>query len=132
MKFCYLKKNRVLPKNKSKEEREYTYDITIDDSYLNETIECATCRYSFTLKDNQILAFCGGCNKFMHCGIAGSCVGPNCTHIIDGEVYRQTWCKKCVPKTVIINLLDMGEGKSCLCQECLDDPKTPSCYKRKI
>jgi len=131
MKCCFLRKNKVSPRNKPKK-REYTYDVTIKDSYLHETIECATCRCSFTLADNQLLAFCGGCDKFMHCGIAGSCVGPNCTHIIDGEVYRQTWCKGCVPKTVIINLLDMGAGKSCLCQECLDDPNTPSCYKKKI
>ena len=122
MKCCYFK--RVIPINPKK--RTYTYNVNITDDYLGERIKCGSCSVTFSLKDNQLLAFCGGCDKFMHCGIAGSRIGPNCTHIIDGGGYRQTWCKECVPKTVIINLEDMGPGKNCLCQECVDDPKTPS------
>jgi len=130
MKCCFFKKS--IPSKSKPTKRIYTYKANIIDTYLEESIPCGTCNVSFSLRDNQLLAICGGCDKFMHCGIAGSCIGPNCTHIIGDEVYRQTWCKECVPKTVIINLEHMGPGQYCLCQECLDDPKTPSCHKRKI
>ena len=99
---------------------------------MGEVLSCGFCNKSFTLRDNQIVAYCGGCYQFMHCGIAGSCIGPNCTYRIDDEVYRQSWCKNCVPKTVNINLENLGPGQHCLCQECLDDPETPRPYKRKI
>jgi len=131
MKCCFVKRSKVKPTNESKT-RVYSQRVDLTDTYLGETIPCGTCNVVFSLKEDKLLAFCGGCDKFMHCGIAGSCIGPNCTHVINGGVYRQTWCKKCVPKTVIINLENLGPGQSCLCQECLDDPQTPSCYKRKI
>ena len=51
---------------------------------------------------------------------------------IKDEIYRQSWCKNCVPKTVIINLENLGPGQHCLCLECLDDPETPTSYKKKI
>ena len=104
---------------------------TFEESIVEE-LTCGTCRKHFTLNENQLNAICGGCNQFLHCGIAGSCIGPNCNYRIGREIFRQSWCKRCVPKTVIINLLDMGEGKDCLCQECLDDPETPNAYKKKI
>ena len=126
MNCCFLKKNKVSPR------------LNIDEppikqgQLLEEVIPCGFCKQLFTLKDDKIVGCCSGCYKFMHCGIAGSCIGPNCTHVINGEVYRQSWCIACVPKTVIINLENMGKNKDCLCQECLDDPKTPNAYKKKI
>ena len=121
------KKNRISPKN--------TYKINdslsttkITDKFMNEHIACGTCHKIFSLHQNKLTAICGGCNQFLHCGIAGKCIGPNCGN----SFHRLSWCIKCVPKTVMINLQDLGPDKDCLCQECLDDPLTPSCYKKKI
>ena len=141
--FCCSKQNKVSPRDKvsprnnQKKDNSYVIDDTLTsleftEQFVGEVLSCGTCSKAFSLRDNQIAAYCGGCYKFMHCGIAGSCVGPNCTYRIKNEIYRQSWCKDCVPKTVIINLDNIGEGKDCLCQECLDDPETPNAYKRKI
>ena len=100
----------------------------VHENFLSEIIMCGICNQTFSLKENKISAICGGCSQFLHCGIAGKCIGPNCGN----GVHRQTWCIHCIPKTVIINLQDLGPNKDCLCQECLDDPQTPYIYKRKI
>ena len=131
--FCCSKQNKVSPRNNQKKDNLYTINkISSTQGLLGEVLSCGICSQPFTLRDNQIVAYCGGCEKFMHCGIAGSCIGPNCTYRIDGKIYRQSWCKYCIPKTVIINLENLGPGQHCLCQECLDDPETPNSYKRKI
>ena len=121
------KKNKVSPKNTYKIDDSLS-TTKITDKFMNEHIACGTCHKVFSLHQNKLTAICGGCNKFLHCGIAGKCVGPNCGN----SFHRLSWCKKCVPKTIIINLQGLGPNKDCLCQECLDDPKTPSCYKKKI
>ena len=123
----YHKKNRVSPKNTYKIDDSLS-TTKLTDKYMNEHIACGTCHKVFSLHQNKLTAICGGCNQFLHCGIAGKCIGPNCGN----SFHRLSWCKKCVPKTIIINLQDLGPTKDCLCQECLDDPKTPSCYKKKI
>jgi len=135
--FCCSKQNKVSPRNSLKKDNSYVIDHTLTsqeftEQFMGEVLSCGICNKAFTLRDNQIAAYCGGCYQFMHCGIAGNCIGPNCTYIIKNEVYRQSWCKECVPKTVIINLENLGEGKDCLCQECLDDPETPNAYKKNI
>ena len=139
MNCSYFKKKRVVPTNQTnqKKDKPYVIDETLTseeftNQFMGEVLPCGCCKSTFSLREDKLAAYCGGCFQFMHCGIAGNCIGPNCTFRIKEEIYRQTWCKVCVPKSVIINLQDMGEGKSCLCQECLDDPRTPSCYKRKI
>ena len=126
MSCCYFKKNRIidssyLEKNKYIEKPKQT-------EFLSEVLTCGTCKKAFSLRENKLSAICGGCNQFLHCGIAGKCVGPNCGN----SVHRLSWCIKCVPKTVLINLHDLGPDKDCLCQECLNDPLTHSSYKRKI
>ena len=135
--FCCSKQNKVSPRNNQKKDNPYIIDDTLTsqeftEQFIGEVLSCGTCNKAFPLRENQIAAYCGGCYQFMHCGIAGSCVGPNCTYKIRNEIYRQSWCKDCVPKTLIINLEDLGPNQHCLCQECLDDPKTPDSYKRKI
>jgi hypothetical protein len=126
MSCCYFKKHKIcdssyLEKNKNIEKPKQT-------EFLSEVLTCGTCKKAFSLRENELSAICGGCNQFLHCGIAGKCVGPNCGN----SFHRLSWCIKCVPKTVLINLHDLGSGKDCLCQECLYDPLTPSSYKRKI
>jgi len=135
--FCCSQKNKVSARHNQTKDNSYIVDDTLTskeftNKFMGEVISCGTCNKAFPLRDNQVVAYCGGCYKFMHCGIAGSCVGPNCTYRIKDELYRQSWCKNCVPKTVSINLEDLGAGKDCLCQECLDDPQTPKAYKRYI
>lgn len=126
MKCCYFKRTRIIPKEAYiKKEIE---DNLGESHYLDETLLCGTCKKVFSLKENQLSAICGGCNQFLHCGIAGKCIGPNCGN----SFHRLSWCINCVPKTVLINLQDRGPDKDCLCQECLDDPLTPKCYKKKI
>jgi len=139
--FCCSRSHKVSPrgspKSRPKKDNSYVIDKTLTsqeftEQFMGETLACGFCTKPFTLRDNQIVAYCGGCYKFMHCGIGGSCVGPNCTYRINNEIYRQSWCKKCLPKTVTINLEDLGQGRDCLCQECLDDPETPTAYKRWV
>ena len=119
--FCCSKK--IVPKSKIIEKSTILYD-----NFFSEILTCGTCKQSFSLKQNKLSALCGGCNQFLHCGIAGKCVGLNCGN----NIHRLTWCIKCVPKTVLINLYDLGPDKDCLCQECLDDPLTPNIHKRTI
>ena len=126
MSCCYFKKHKIcdssyLEKNKYIEKPKQT-------EFLSEVLTCGTCKKAFSLRENKLSAICGGCNQFLHCGIAGKCVGPNCGN----SFHRLSWCIKCVPKTVLIILHDLGSDKDCLCQECLDDPLTHSSYKQKI
>ena len=130
MSCCYFKKHKIcdssyFEKNKSIEKPNIKSNQV---EFLSEVLTCGTCKKAFSLRENKLSAICGGCNQFLHCGIAGKCVGPNCGN----SVHRLSWCIKCVPKTVLINLHDLGPGKECLCQECLDDPLTHSSYKQKI
>ena len=134
MKCCYFKRRRVIPENKKRIDKKNNNSHNSHNSHnfldevLDEVLLCGTCKKAFSLKQNKLSAICGGCNQFLHCGIAGKCIGPNCGN----SFHRLSWCIKCVPKTVMINLQDLGPDKDCLCQECLDDPLTPSCYKKKI
>ena len=127
MNCCFIKKKRIIPKiSETHVKEENTRNSS--KKFLDECIACGTCHKIFSLQQNELSAICGGCNKFLHCGIAGKCVGPNCGN----SFHRLSWCINCVPKTIIINLQDLGPTKDCLCQECLDDPETHSFYKKKI
>jgi len=115
---------KIYPKNINKKK-----DIhNPNKEFLSEVLTCGTCKKAFSLRENKLSAICGGCNQFLHCGIAGKCIGPNCGN----SFHRLSWCVNCIPKTIIINLVDLGSDKNCLCQECLDDPLTPIQYKQKI
>ena len=125
----YSKKNRIYANeiiNDSKTDKEFT------EQFLSEELSCGICKQSFILKQHELVAYCAGCFQFLHCGIAGKCIGPNCKMMVRGKWLRQTWCQKCVPHTVMINLVNNHIDGDCLCQECLDDNKTPSKYKKKV
>ena len=141
MECCYFKKKRVIPypqtsyTNKSnesyKEEPKTTKEFT--EMFLGEVLSCGICKKAFSLRQHEVVAYCGGCYKFLHCGIAGKCVGPNCSFTIKGEQYRQTWCQDCVPKNYILNIQKIGSPEcDCLCQECADDPSTDKKFKKLI
>ena len=146
MKCCYFKLSRIIPyqENGSTEPTEPTKLTIHSDSckpqtskeftemFFGEVLTCGTCKKAFSLRQHELVAYCGGCYQFLHCGIAGKCVGPNCSFTIRGEKYRQTWCIKCVPN-ISINRQKIGSTEcDCLCQECYDDPSTPKKYKRLI
>ena len=108
MECCFFKK-RVIPypqksyTNESyKEQPKTTKEFT--EMFLGEVLSCGICKKAFSLRQHEVVAYCGGCYKFLHCGIAGKCVGPNCSFTIKGEQYRQTWCQNCVPKNYILNI----------------------------
>ena len=135
--FCCYKKNKIIPYEKTihshsyKEQPKTTKEFT--EMFLGEVLTCGTCKKSFSLRQNEVVAYCGGCYKFLHCGIAGKCVGPNCKFNIRGEIYKQTWCLSCIPKNYIINIQNIGNPTcDCLCLECSDDPTTPNKYKSLI
>ena len=135
---CSKKKSYKIHPEKQNVKRSTIIDDQLTSSqfteqFIGEVLSCGTCKKAFSLRENELVGTCGGCYKFLHCGIAGKCVGPNCHFKIKGEDYRETWCVSCVPKNVIINVENIGSVNcDCLCRECLDDPKTPSKFKRKI
>ena len=102
------------------------------DLFMSELLTCGPCGKAFRLKQNKITGSCSGCFRFLHCGIAGRCVGPNCKVFMNGVNYSQMWCVDCVPKTLLINLGERGIKKDCLCNECLNDTNTDEIYKQKI
>ncbi len=128
MKCCYRERSKIIPvkpPEQPKTSREFT------ELFWGEALTCGVCKQTFTLRQHEVVAYCGGCYKFLHCGIAGKCVGPNCTFQIRGETYKQTWCQACIPTQYLINLYHTGSPEcDCLCHECAEDPNTHKKYKR--
>lgn len=102
------------------------------DSLMCEMISCGTCNQLFSLGSDKIVGNCGGCNKFLHCGIAGKCIGPDCCVKRDNKEHKLTWCLDCVPKQFIINHTNNNINGDCLCLECSKKDAVPKMYKRKI
>mgnify|MGYP004195216129 CR=1 FL=1 len=50
----------------------------LSELFMGEVLSCGVCKRAFSLRQNEVVAYCGGCYQFLHCGIAGQCVGPNC------------------------------------------------------
>ena len=94
--------------------------------FLSEIISCGACEEKFTLGDHAIQINCGSCNKFYHCSIAGACVGPNCSIVLDGKKESLKYCMSCVNPYLKINIMDNGQ---CLCKSCEKNPDTPKHYK---
>lgn len=99
-----------------------------------ELIQCGHCNVSFPFDDDKIVTSCTGCNKMLHCGIAGRCIGPNCLEILEESnmKVRNPWCVNCVPKNIIINIQNNNINGDCLCYRCFKDPTVPKIYKKKI
>ena len=49
-----------------------------------EKIKCGVCSQIFSLNEGEIVGSCVGCDRFLHCGIAGKCIGDDCKYIING------------------------------------------------
>ena len=89
--------------------------------FLNEIIHCGACKEKFSLGDHALQINCGSCNQFFHCSIAGACVGPNCSVILDGKKESLKYCMSCVNPYLRINIMDNGLA---LCKLCENDPLT--------
>ena len=114
------------------EKRNFKVSKEYVDSLMCELIVCGTCNQLFSLGSDKIVGNCGGCNKFLHCGIAGKCIGPDCSVKRGNKEHRLTWCIDCVPKQFTINQSNNDINGDCLCLECSNDDTIPKMYKRKI
>jgi hypothetical protein len=133
LEWCCQKKNKVYTEPVQVSQEKPLTQKEFTEMFFGEVLSCGICKKAFSLRQHEVVAYCGGCYKFLHCGIAGKCVGPNCSFTIKGEQYRQTWCQNCVPKNFIINLQKIGSPEcDCLCQECADDPNTNHKFKLMI
>ena len=133
LEWCCQKKNKVYTEPVQVSQEKPLTQKEFTEMFLGEVLSCGICKKAFSLRQHEVVAYCGGCYKFLHCGIAGKCVGPNCSFIIKGEQYRQTWCQDCVPHNYLINLQKIGSPEcDCLCPECADDPSTDKKFKRII
>ena len=94
--------------------------------FLGEVLSCGICKKAFSLRQHELVAYCGGCYKFLHCGIAGKCVGPNCSVIVDGKAESLKYCMSCVNPYLRINIEDNGQ---CLCKDCEKSVDIPNYYK---
>jgi len=110
-------KDNLIEKNKQRDE--------FTKKFLSEIIQCGACEEKFSLGDHAIQISCGSCNKFFHCSIAGACVGPNCSIILDGKSESLKYCMGCVNPYLKINIMDNGLS---LCKLCESDPLTNKEY----
>ena len=97
------------------------YDPTVPISVYrekinNEIIQCFACKDKFALRENKLSIHCSGCYNFFHCGIAGQCIGKNCTHIINTITKYESYCNECA--SIIIN------DTTCICNTCSKKSKT--------
>ena len=104
-----MKKNRDEMMKRKEQEREF------QEKFCAEILQCGICLEKFNLGQNKIISECAGCNIFLHCGIAGKCIGDDCSCIVDGKKESLTYCVRCVNPYLKINLRDNGQ---CLCKKC--------------
>ena len=112
-------KGKEIESNKSVIEERNKQREAFTKKFLREIIACGACKEQFCLGDHALKINCGSCNQFFHCSIAGSCIGPNCSVVLDGKKESMKYCNKCVNPKLRINNLDNGE---CLCRSCESDP----------
>jgi hypothetical protein len=120
-----IPKKQLLKDNKQKFEEKKHQQQEFTEKFISEIIACGACCENFSLKQNAIKINCSSCNKFFHCSIAGACVGPNCSVLLDGKKESLKYCMDCVNNYLKINVKDNGQ---CLCKECETDPKTDKIY----
>ena len=114
------KKSDIYENKKSLEEKTKQRD-EFTKKFLSEIIHCGACQEKFSLGDHALQINCGSCNQFFHCSIAGACVGPNCSVILDGKKESLKYCMGCVNPYLRINIMDNGQA---LCKTCEIDPLT--------
>ena len=114
-----ISENKRTIEEKTKQRDEFTK------KFLSEIIQCGACQEKFSLGDHALQINCGSCNQFFHCSIAGACVGPNCSIVLDGKRESLKYCMGCVNPYLKINIMDNGLS---LCKLCENDPLTDKEY----
>ena len=125
-KSIYPKKD-IIEKNKTKLEEKHKEREEFTDLFLSEVIECGACNELHSLRSGKLKINCASCNRFMCCNIAGACIGPDCSAMVDGEKQSLKYCMSCVNPYLKINI--EGDGQ-CLCKSCELSPEIPNQYKR--
>ena len=115
-----IQENRQLIDERSRKRKEFT------EKFCAEIIKCEGCQEHFNLGQNEIKINCASCNNFFHCHIAGACVGPDCSIILDGNKESLKYCMGCVNPYLKINIMNNGQ---CLCKSCEQSPDIPKYYK---
>ena len=115
-----IQENRQLIDERSRKRKEFT------EKFCAEIIKCEGCQEHFNLGQNEIKINCASCNNFFHCHIAGACVGPDCSVILDGNKESLKYCMGCVNPYLKINIMNNGQ---CLCKSCEQSPDIPKHYK---
>ena len=83
---------RKIKKNKDILEKSKVDRDAFTEQFLSEVISCGGCQKNFSLGDHALKISCSSCNLFFHCHIAGACVGPNCSVILDGKKESLKYC----------------------------------------
>ena len=115
-----IQENRQLIDERSRKRKEFT------EKFCAEIIKCEGCQEHFNLGQHELKINCASCNNFFHCHIAGSCVGTDCSVVLDGKLESLKYCMSCVNPYLKINIMDNGQ---CLCKSCENNPDTPKHYK---
>ena len=113
--------NKVKLKEESEKRQQFI------DKFNAEILTCGGCQELFRVGDNAIQTSCASCDKFFHCHIAGACIGPNCSVILNGEKHSLKYCLSCVNPYLKVNIEDNGK---CLCKTCENHPEIPNYYKQ--
>ena len=119
--YTYTDTNKEVKSNKEVIEERHQRREAFTKKFLAEIIHCGGCKEKFCLGDHALKINCGSCNQFFHCSIAGACVGPNCSVILDGKKESLKYCMGCVNPYLRINIMDNGQA---LCKICEADPLT--------
>lgn len=82
-----------------------------NERFMDQLVRCHKCKRTYSLNENKVNMLCNGCSNMFCCGIAGECIGENCSIKINGIIHRSRYCIMCSKH--IINL-----GKICKCKKC--------------
>ena len=115
-----ISENKSLIEENNRKKQEFT------ELFLSEIIECGACNDKISLRSGKLKINCASCNKFMCCHIAGACIGPNCSAMVDGEKHSLKYCMSCVNPYLKINIMNNGQ---CLCKSCEKSSDIPNYYK---
>lgn len=116
-----MKQNKEELEQKHEERKEFL------NLFLSERLICGGCQEHFSVGEHAIKTNCSSCNQFFHCHIAGACIGPNCSVIVDGKKESLKYCMSCVNPYLRFNIEDNGQ---CLCKDCEKSSDIPNYYKK--
>ena len=114
-------KHDVIKENKKKLDLERQQQVDFTNKFCEEIYPCGGCNNEFKLSERKLNVHCYECNKFFHCGIAGACIGENCSVMLEGKKESLKYCMACVNPYLQINIMDNGQS---LCKKCEVDPST--------